>query len=315
MPNGIPSHDTFNRVCKFLDAKAFGECLYRWSGEFLASLQHHQVAIDRDACRGKVLRASARSGHKKSGICVVSAWVSDHRLVLGQQRVEGKSNEKQAIPELLDSLDLTGAIVTIDAVACQVSVARQIRAKQAHYLLALKQNQRRASPKHLYQQVWSQLLARQAQLPRQSELQTGGGRFEKRTAYVLEDLTWVEPLADWPGVKSVVRSWLRVAKNGIITQENRLCLTSLEANPLFILELTRGHWGIENKLHWQLDVAFREDQQRVRVGNGADNMAPLRKLALQVLHQAQHQESIKTRRKMAAWSNPYLVRLLTKLRF
>lgn len=143
LPNGIPSHDTFNRVFKFLDKDKFSDSLYRWSKEILSSIQEHFTHISID---GKVLRGTANSGKRKSGICIVSAWVSEHRLVLGQQKVDTKSNEKTAIPELLESLDLTGTLVTIDAIACEQKNADLIIEKQGNYLLALKKNHRSGEP-------------------------------------------------------------------------------------------------------------------------------------------------------------------------
>jgi DDE_Tnp_1-associated/Transposase DDE domain len=143
LPNGIPSHDTFNRVFKFLDKNAFGDCLYRWSKEILSTFneQYTQIGID-----GKVLRATAKSGSKKSGLCLLTAWVSEHELVLGQQKVDTKSNEKTAVPELLNSLDLRNSIVTIDAMACELKNADLIVSKAGHYILALKKNNRCGEP-------------------------------------------------------------------------------------------------------------------------------------------------------------------------
>ena len=145
LPNGIPSHDTFNRVLKFLDKDAFAESLYRWSREILSTLNEDYTQINID---GKVLRATAKSGHKKSGLCLLSAWVSNHKLILGRQKVDSESNEKTAVPELLSSLDLKDSIVTIDAMACDVKNGDLITSKQGHYILALKNNN-----KHIYQQV------------------------------------------------------------------------------------------------------------------------------------------------------------------
>lgn len=143
LPNGIPSHDTFNRVLKFLDKDAFADSLYRWSKEILSTLNEEYTQINID---GKVLRATAKSGHKKSGICLLSAWVSDYKLILGQQKVDSKSNEKTAVPDLLKSLDLKDSIVTIDAIACDIKNADIITSKQGHYILALKNNNRSGGP-------------------------------------------------------------------------------------------------------------------------------------------------------------------------
>ena len=171
LPNGIPSHDTINRVFNRLDKDKFADCLYRWSQELLDFFEYYQVNID-----GKVLRGTAKSTQKKSGICLVSAWAQAQRLVLGQRTVSGKSNEKTAIPELITSLDLQAAVVSIDAVACTEKIAGQIVAKGAHYLLALKQNQ-----KQLFEQVSEHLLKHKAGLDKNEWLDFGSGRLEKRT--------------------------------------------------------------------------------------------------------------------------------------
>jgi predicted transposase YbfD/YdcC len=303
LSNGAPSHDTFNRVLKYLDKQAFGESLHTWSRQLIEQLNLYQVAID-----GKVLRSTAKAGQKRSGLCIVSAWAAENRLVLGQQAVAGKSNEKTAIPALIDSLDLRGAVVSIDAIACQKTIALQLVEKKAEFVLALKNNQ-----KGLYEQVWHHLQTQQSILAAHTEYDMGSGRLEKRTAYVCSDLSLVDDLQGWAGVKSIVWIESHREKNGQTTVEHRLYLSSLEASAKFMLDLTRSHWGIENSLHWQLDVVFREDRQRIREGNGAQNMATLRKLALQLFHQAPDKESVKTRRKRAAWNDQYLITLLQSL--
>ncbi len=176
LPYGIPSHETINRVYNRLDQDKFAACLYRWSEELLDFLEYYQVAID-----GKVLRGTAKFRKKKSGICLVSAWAQAQRLVLGQRKVESKSNEKTAIPELLESLDLQGAIVSIDAVACTNKIGDPITAKGAYYLLALKKNQ-----KQLLEQVSYPMLRQKAALPKAEWVDFGSGRIEKQVCYVSE---------------------------------------------------------------------------------------------------------------------------------
>lgn len=303
LPNGIPSHDTFNRVFCHLDQQAFGQCLWQWSAELVEQLQRPQVSLD-----GKVLRATAKAGHKKSGICLISAWVDSHRLVLGQRQVAGKSNEKTAIPELIESLELTGALVSIDAVACSTTIAGQLQAKGADYLLALKANH-----KGLYEQVRDYLQPRLAQLPTYQQWDKNGSRIEHRQVWVCEQLSLLDDLAQWPGIRSVV--WLASERevNGQKQQESRLYLSSAALDAAGFLKAIRGHWGIENRLHWQLDVTFREDQSRLRKGEAAANMATLRKLALQLLQRMSDRESLKSRRKMAAWNDDYLLQVLHNL--
>lgn len=305
LPNGIPSHDTINRVYNRLDKEKFADCLYRWSRELLDFMAYYQVNID-----GKVLRGTAQAGQKKSGICVVSAWAQAQRLVLGQQRVTGKSNEKTAIPELIQSLNLTGAVGSIDAVACTQKVAGQITAKGGHYLLALKKNQ-----KQLWEQVSEHLLGRKAALEKAEWVDFGSGRLEKRVCYVSEQLGLLDDLATWPAISRVVLVEASREKDGVLQTQTRFYLSSLPAGADVFNQLIRHHWGIENNLHWMLDVVFGEDQSRTRKGNAPDNMATLRKIALQLLNQQTDKQSIKSRRKLAAWNDTYLLKCLHYLNF
>lgn len=305
LENGIPSHDTINRVFNRLDKDQFGACLYRWSAELLAFMDHYQIGID-----GKVLRGTGKSGKKCSGICLVSAWVDEHRLVLGQQKTNEKSNEKTAIPQLLESLELKGALVSIDAIACNENVARIITGKEANYLLALKNNQ-----KQLFEQVSEHMQHRKQVLDKAVWQDFGSGRIETRTCYVAHELALLDGLENWPGIKSVVMVVARREKDGKATEQVRYYLSSLKENAKAFNSYVRKHWDIENNLHWKLDVVFREDQSRTRTGNGAENMAILRKTALQVLHQHKDKHSIKNKRKMAGWNDEYLMTLIKNINF
>lgn len=302
LPNGIPSHDTINRVFKFLDKDKFSESLYRWSKEILSSIQEQFTHISID---GKVLCGTAKSGKKKSGICIVSAWVSEHRLVLGQQIVDTKSNEKTAIPALLENLDLADSLVTIDAIACEQKNADLIVEKQGNYLLALKNNN-----KGIYQQVSDRLIKIHSQLPYNQNIDFGSGRIETRTCYVENNLDLYDDLASWTHLKSIIMIESTREINEKISIEYRFYLSNLALEPKEFNAFIRQHWSIENNLHWQLDVTFDEDIQRTKTGNAAENFATMRKLALQILNKVQDKESIKNRRKMAGWSNDYLLKIL-----
>lgn len=306
LPNGIPSHDTFNRVFKFLDKKAFGNCLYRWSKEILTDLAVHlpQLCLD-----GKVQRATARRGRKKSGLCVVSAWVSEHNLVLGQERVDAKSNEKTAIPQLLGGLDLKGSLVSIDAIACQLSNADLIVGQQGHYLLALKKNN-----KGIHEQVSERMQAKKASLPQAEHVDFGSGRIERRRCYVEKDLTLYDGLAGWEHLRSIVMVEASRQIGEKTSTETRYYLSDLALAPDAFNGLVRSHWGIENSLHWVLDVVFLEDRQRVRSGNAPDNMSTIRKLAMQMLDQMEDKQSTKNKRKMAGWNDEYLLQILDKIK-
>jgi predicted transposase YbfD/YdcC len=305
LPNGIPSHDTINRVYNRLDKDSFAESLPRWSRELLDFLDYYQLNID-----GKVLRGTGQAGKKHAGICLVSAWAENQRLVLGQKKADEKSNEKTAIPELLEALDLQGALVSIDAIACSAKTAEIITRKGGYYMLALKKNQ-----KQLYEQVSEHLIKQKETLAKSNWQDFGSGRIEKRVCYVCEHLDLLDDLADWPAIKQVVMVQANREKNGVVQSQTRFYLSSLSADPATCNKLVRNHWGIENNLHWMLDVVFREDQSRTRKGNAPENMATLRKIALQVLNQQIDKQSIKSRRKIAAWNNDYLLQLIQNLRF
>jgi len=305
LPNGIPSHDTINRVFRYLDTAKFADSLHRWSSEILDFMEHYQVNID-----GKVLRGTAKSGHKKSGLCLVSAWASKQGLSLGQVKTAEKSNEKTAIPALIESLVLKDAVVSIDAIACSKEVAAQIINKEAHYLLALKKNQ-----KTIYEQVADRFDKHKLHFEQDIWEDFGSGRIEKRTCYVCEYTELLDSLQDWQAIKQLVMVEASREKDGKISIETRFYLSSLEANAFTFNRLVRNHWSIENQLHWQLDVSFHEDQSKVRKDNGAENMSTLRKIALQAVKQSQDTQSIKSKRKIAGWNNEYLLNILQNLRF
>lgn len=302
LPHGIPSHDTFNRVFKFMDKDAFGACLYTWSKELLSFLEETMPQINLD---GKVLRATAQAGAKKSGICIVSAWVAEQQLVLGQETVGTRSNEKTAIPELLKALDLEGALVSCDAAGCQASNAELIVAGQGDYLIAIKKDQKNA-----YEQLSEWMEKRKEALALDEWVDFGSGRIEKRRCYVENHLELLDGLAGWPDLKSVVMVESQREKPDKTTVETRFYLSSLEAGPAQFNRLVRHHWSIENRLHWKLDVVFREDMSRTRQGNAPQNMATVRKMALQLLGQAQDKQSMKNRRKMAGWDDGYLLEVV-----
>ncbi len=310
LANGIPSHDTFTRVFRRMDTEAFGRCLYAWSAQVLASpdgpsLDGPLQAVSVD---GKVLRGTARAGAKKSGICIVSAWASAHSLVLGQEKVAAKSNEKTAIPDLLRALDLQQSLVSCDAAGCQLSNADLIVEGGGQYVLALKKNLPVA-----YEQVDEYFGKRLDQLPMVEELDFGAGRVERRRCTVETRLELLDALADWGHLRSIVRVDASREINGQTTTQTRYYLSSLAAPPNDFNRYIRQHWHIENRLHWKLDVVFREDRQRTRLDNGPLNLATARKLALQALHQVQDANSTKNRRKMAGWDDEYLRSILAKM--
>jgi predicted transposase YbfD/YdcC len=305
LPNGIPSHDTFNRVFRLMDTKAFAHCLHQWSAQLLALLEEPMTQINLD---GKVLRGTAKSGFRKSGICLVSAWVSAHELVLGQEKVADKSNEKTAIPALLNSLDLSGALVSCDAAGTQLTNADLIVAKGGHYLLALKQDHGL-----MYEQVHDWMSQNKDRLVHNEHVDFGSGRIETRVCRLLTEFGLLDTLSPWTHLRTVIRIDSSRDIAGQLSHETRYYLSDLTSSGADFNRFVRHHWSIENRLHWKLDVVFGEDQQRVRLGNGATNMATARKMALQALNRLDDRESTKNRRKIAGWDNDYLETILGKM--
>lgn len=303
LKNGLPSHDTYNRVFLNMDTNSFEKVLKNWSKEILDELESYQINID-----GKVLKATGQRGKKTAAICIVSAWASEHCLSLGQVKVAKKSNEKTAIPQIIESVDVKGALVTIDAMGCHSHIANLIRAHQGHYLLALKKNQ-----KGLYEEVHDWMLKHKEKMDTFTQTDYVGGRIEKRTTYVTNNLTYIDELADWQDSKTIILvQGERTFKNGLTknTFQQRFYVSSADEEAKYFGKATRNHWSIENQLHWYLDVVFREDNQRVRVGNAPENMATLRKMALQTLLKHKGKGSLKKARKRAAWNEKFLFSIL-----
>lgn len=303
LPNGIPSHDTFRRVFQNMDTKAFEKCLRERAAEVVDALEGCQVNID-----GKVLRATGERGKKTAAICIVSAWASEYCVSLGQVKTDKKSNEKTAIPDLLEAIDVRGALVSIDAMGCDKKVAAHIRSKGGDYLLALKNNQ-----KGLYEEARDWMAKRRGSMDVHSQTDYVGGRIEKRTTYVCGDLTYIDESLNWADSKRVIMVEAeRSFKNGEekTTFQTRFYISSREGSAQYFAGCTRMHWSIENQLHWYLDVVFNEDRQRLREGNAPENMAIMRKLSLQTLMMNKGKKSLKTMRKKVAWNDSLLLEML-----
>jgi predicted transposase YbfD/YdcC len=330
LPNGIPSHDTFNRVFLRLDPEAFAACLAEWAQAVAGlALQESGQAEDRPAgdrpaeivaIDGKSARRSydARSG--QAALHTVSAWASEHQLVLGQVRTEAHSNEITAIPQLLALLDLQGTTVTIDAMGCQKSITAAIRARGAHYVLALKSNQpwlhQRVSAFHAAVSAEPQRYWRGVAHQSQSTLEKDHGRIETRCVTVVDATAVLRDRRGWEDLASIgwvesERRLLSGPRKGSTTREVRYFISSLSPEVEPIAQAVRSHWGIENRCHWTLDVVFQEDQSRVRKDHGPANLATLRRWVLSLLRQdTAHKHGLKARRLQAAWDPDYLLRLL-----
>ena len=314
--NGIPSHDTFNRVFAALAPQGFLECFLRWTQSLRQVVSQEIVAVD-----GKALRRALNGG--QSPKYVVSAWAQSNGLVLGQLKVEDKSNEITAVPELLRALELAGCIVTLDAMGCQKKIAKEIIEADADYVLALKGNQETVHAEvkaFLQATVVEQQSSRPAggppskaaaRLQRLETVEKDHGRIETRRYYQSAELDWFADRAKWEGLRSVgmVESVREVA--GQTTVEQRYYLSSLALDVGLFARAVRGHWAVENQLHWVMDVCFGEDQSRARRGYAAENLATLRRLALNLLKREKTKKR-GTRGKMlnASWDHAYLLRLL-----
>ena len=301
LPGGIPSHDTFNRVFSLLDPAELDNSFLSWVRSMAKPTAGEVVAID-----GKALRGSGAGG-KKAIVHMVSAWANTNNLVLGQQRVDEKSNEITAIPKLLRALELQGAIITIDGMGCRKGIALQILDKQADYILAVKENQL-----HLLEDIRDsfQMLPSDA---RATQLDCGHGRVETRTCSALGDLSLVEQAGDWPGLQSLVRIQAERyhRATGKTEREIRYYISSLRPEAARLSAAVRQHLGIENKLHWVLDMAFGEDASRKRAGNAAQNFSLILRIALNLLkHNQTSRLGMKGKRLKAGWDNHYLLQVL-----
>lgn len=310
LPNGIPSHDTFGRVFAHLDPEQFQNCFLAWVRAISDITPEQLIAID-----GKKVRRSHDKTLGRNAIHMVSAWAEADRLVLAQTKVDEKSNEITAIPELLQVLDLSGCIVTIDAMGCQREFAVTIVDREGDYVFALKGNQG-----HLLEDV--EALFEQAQSTNFADIvhdyhktvDRDHGRIEIRQCWTISDpdcLSSLRNLAAWKELNTIVMVIAERRTGDKVSLETRYYISSLDGNANRLLGATRGHWGIENSLHWVLDIAFREDECRIRKGNGAQNFAVLRHIALNLLRQEQTAKcGVKAKRLKAAWSEDYLLKVL-----
>lgn len=309
--NGIPSHDTFGRVFARLDPEQFQACFISWVKAVFQATQGQVVAID-----GKSLRRSHDRTNGREAIHMVSAWATESHLVLGQQSVEAKSNEITAIPQLLRLLDVAGCIITIDAMGCQTEIAGQIVGQEAEYVLAVKDNQ-----PHLHEDL--ELFFR---LAHQNDFQKvehtyarqvnkSHGRLETRECWAIsgeDSLQFLRDYDRWPGLTTLAMVTNRRELNGTVTVESRYYISSLANEAATILKAARSHWGIENSLHWVLDVAMGEDDSRIRKDHAPENMAQLRRIALSLLKQEKTlKRGVQGKRLKAAMNPAYLLKVLS----
>jgi len=316
LPGGIPSHDTFGRVFARLDPEEFRQCFLAWVRAVVGEVGAQVVAVD-----GKTLRGSHDRAAGKEALHLVSAWATASGLVLGQVATDAKSNEITAIPALLRLLAVDGATVTIDAMGCQTAIAQQLVEQGADYVLALKENQRSA-----HERVRLAFVDAGAAVGTALPLATlvpsvtherAHGRVETRRCLAIGDpdyLTFVDPTGRWPGLRSIVQIESTRRIGDVVTTERRYYLASLPADAAHLADVIRSHWSIENRLHWVLDVVFREDRCRVRDGHAPENLAILRHFALNLLRQDRSvRGGVATKRLRAALNDRYLRSLLARM--
>lgn len=301
--NGAPTHDTYNRVFQALDPEPFGDCLSRWTQSVRRVLGGEVVALD-----GKTLRRALKQGEDPR--VIVSAWATESGLLLGQRKVKNKSNEITAVPELLRALQLAGCIVTADALHCQKAIAKEIKEADAEYVLALKGNQGTtfAEVKSFLDDA---IQRKESHLVTLETIDKEHGRLEVRRYWQTEKLAWFADRAEWEGLQSVGVVEARRTINGKESVERRYYLSSLKNDAAKFAQAVRGHWGVENSLHWVLDVVFGEDDSRARSGYAAENLAATRRLAVNLLRRNKTcKRSIKGKLMRAAIDPDYLKLIL-----
>ncbi len=306
--NGIPSHDTFGNVFSVLSPNEFEQCFLDWIQSVFIVTTGQVVPID-----GKTLRRSHDKSSNKSAIHMVSAWASENRITLGQVKTDEKSNEITAIPELLDLLEINGCIVTIDAMGCQKKIVNKIVVdKKADYIIALKGNQ---GSLHDDVRLFFEGAVKDdfngISFDFHETVDGDHGRIETRKYYIVSDIDWLQGKENWKNLKTI---GMVISERDIgdqVSIESRYYICSIHEDANLFAKAVREHWGIENKVHWVLDIAFREDESRMRKGHSAANFSVVRHIALNMLR---HEETVKTginnKRLNAGWDNEYLLKVL-----
>ena len=302
LKGGIPSHDTFNRVFQIIDPEQFSNCLGEDARLLIGTFRDQLIRLD-----GKKVRGENPTSRGNAGLYLLNAWIAEHQLCIAQQEVGEKSNEITAIPVLLDRLELEGATVSIDAIGCQVDVAEQIVKQDADYVLSVKKNQ-----KLLFEEV-VESFDLQAKHEQHSQWEYDHGRYETRVCSMVCAQGMLNPdlEAKWPSIKTFVRIDASRTENGITSTQSRYYISSHDNKSVeWFNQTVRGHWSIENNLHWHLDVSFNEDASRARRGHAAKNLSTMRKLALNRVKQMSTKLSIRKRRFRASLNLDYLLEML-----
>jgi len=307
LPNGIPSHDTFGRIFAVINAEEFSKSFLEWVRTVFKVTDRQVIPID-----GKTLRRSYDSSSNKAAIHMVSAWASKNGIVLGQVKTNEKSNEITAIPELLNLLEIKKCIITIDAMGCQKEIAKRIIEKEADYVLAVKGNQGRLHEDiKLFFEDGLKKDFYGIEVKYYEETEGDHGRVETRRYWTTEEINWLSQRHKWEKIKIIgmVESERTLVNKTSI--DRRYYISSIENDVKEFAEAVRKHWQVENSLHWILDVAFREDDSRVRKGNASENLSIVRRIALNLLKQEKTVKvGVKGKRMRAGWDNNYLLKVL-----
>lgn len=303
LENGIPSHDTLARVWGMVRPQEFEECFRSWVASVCQKTKGEIISID-----GKTLCGS--TGEGKNPIHMVSAWAHEQQMVLGQLATDEKSNEITAVPNLLKVLDISGCIITADAMSCQKEIVCKIVSNNAEYVLGLKGNQANLHKDTI--DYFSMAVSDKKLYPETQHTQTldkGHGRVETRDYYLVNTLDWLESRDEWSGLRGLGMVHAKVSDGEKVTEENRYYITSLTDVNVFA-GAVRAHWGIENSLHWCLDMTFKEDYSRIRKDHSAENMAVVRHLALDILKQYPEKISLARKRRRCSYDDAFLASVL-----
>ena len=305
LPNGIPSHDTFARVISSIKPDDFEQRFQKWTQAMAKNTGEKVIAID-----GKTLRRSFDNANGKAAIHMVSAWACDNKMVFGQIATDEKSNEITAIPKLLEMMVLDGSVVTIDAMGCQKKIAEKIMDGGGDYIFSLKGNHGT-----LHEDVklfMDDAISNGGNYDYNHNSDGGHGRVEMRKVWYSQNVQWIQNLEDWPGLSSLIAVESQRIAGGKVGVERRYFISSLsEKTAESVGQMIRQHWGIENKLHWSLDVSFDEDDCRIRKDFGAENFSRLRRIALNLLKQEETAKcGIKAKQHKAGWDEKYMLKVL-----
>ena len=301
---GIPSEDTMSRMVRFLQPTQLEKALRSACKEVVEAIDNKHIRID-----GKEMRGTIPAGKKHAHVQILSAWLSEESISFGQLQIDAKSNEITAIPRLLDEIDCQGSVISIDAIACQKAIVEKIIDKQADYIIALKANQG-----ELYEQISDYLEKHKANLSHFEEINKEHGRGEKRIVYASPRVAYLDAADEWKALNSIILVESTRIVNGKEKTHKRIYISSLtDISPEKYAQYIRGHWGIENLLHWHLDMTFREDDSRVRKDNGPMNLNIFRKFGLFLLNQEPTKISLKRKRKKAARDSKFMISILKSI--